>query len=171
MTITVSPVGGKMRPDELRDASLRVLEKQQEIVEEAAPLPYTTATLLEDAVQLPGWSAAKVMQVAQLLFENGLITYPRTDSTHISSEAADAGRKVAELLYREAVAIRNDGHSQAGAHEAIRPTSAARLPDDLTSEVNAEMRTLYRLIWERYMAFFLKPARYRVTTVLFEVEK
>ncbi len=80
MTITVSPVGGKMRPDELRDVALRVVDKHQEIVEEAAPLPYTTATLLEDAVQLPGWSTAKAMQIAQILFENGLITYPRSDS-------------------------------------------------------------------------------------------
>ena len=58
---------------------LVVTDKRQEIIEEDAPLPYTTATLLEDAVQLPGWSAGKAMQTAQLLFENGLITYPRSN--------------------------------------------------------------------------------------------
>ena len=89
MTVIVTPVGGHMSPDALRKASLRVAEKRQEIVQEDAPPPYTTATLLEDAVQLLGWSAGKVMQVAQLLFEKGLITYPRTDSTHIAPEAAD----------------------------------------------------------------------------------
>ena len=70
--IVVTPVDGRISPDALRDVSLVVAEKQQEIMEEDAPLPYTTATLLEDAVQLPGWSASKVMQTAQLLFENGL---------------------------------------------------------------------------------------------------
>ncbi|MGC1379303.1 MAG: DNA topoisomerase [Anaerolineales bacterium] len=172
MTITVSPVGGKMRPDELRNVALVVADKCQEIVDEDAPLPYTTATLLEDAVQLPGWSAAKVMQTAQLLFENGLITYPRSDSTHVAPEAADEGRKLVGLLHgSSALASRNGAqYGQAGAHEAIRPTSAARLPDELPKEYNADLRALYRLIWGRYVASFLKPARYRVTTVLFDVE-
>ncbi len=172
MTITVSPVGGKMRPDELRDVALVVTDKRQEIVQEDAPLPYTTATLLEDAVQLPGWSAGKVMQTAQALFENGLITYPRTDSTHVAPEAADDGKRIASLVFGAGTLSSQKGqHSiQIGAHEAIRPTSAARLPDDLPKEYNADLRALYRLVWERYMASFLKPARYRVTTVFFEVE-
>ncbi len=171
MTISVSPLGGKMRPDELRDVTLVVADKHQEIVEEDAPLPYTTATLLEDAVQLPGWSAAKVMQTAQALFENGLITYPRTDSTHIAPEAADEGRKIAGLLFGGGTLSRQGaGLAQTGAHEAIRPTSAARLPDELPAEFNAEIRALYRLVWERYIASFLKPARYRVTTVLFDMQ-
>jgi DNA topoisomerase-1 len=160
-----------MRPDELRDVALVVVDKHQEIVDEDAPLPYTTATLLEDAVQLPGWSAAKVMQTAQLLFENGLITYPRSDSTHVAPEAADEGRKLAGLLHgSSALCSQKAGSYQIGAHEAIRPTSAARLPDELPKEYNADLRALYRLIWGRYVASFLKPARYRVTTVLFEVK-
>lgn len=172
MTITVSPVDGKMRPDELRDVTLRVADKRQEIVEEAAPQPYTTATMLEDAVQLPGWSTAKAMQIAQLLFENGLITYPRSDSTHVAPEAADEGRHIASLIYgAPALHSRKElPYTQIGAHEAIRPTSAARLPDELPGHCNNDMRALYRLIWERYMASFLKPARYQVTTVFFEVE-
>lgn len=172
MTITVSPVGGKMRPDELRDVALVVMDKRQEIVDEDAPLPYTTATLLEDAVQLPGWSAGKAMQTAQMLFENGLITYPRSDSTHVAPEAAGEGRRIASLVYGAPAlhSHKDTQYPQIGAHETIRPTSAARLPDELPADVNAEMRALYRLIWERYMASFLKPARYRVTTVLFEVD-
>ncbi len=172
MTVLVTPVDGKMRPDDLRDVALVVADKRQEIVEEAAPLPYTTATLLEDAVQLPGWSTAKAMQTAQILFENGLITYPRSDSTHVAPEAADEGRHVASLIYgAPALHSRKElQYTQISAHEAIRPTSAARLPDELPSHCNTEMRTLYRLIWERYMATYLKPARYRVTTVFFEVE-
>lgn len=169
MTITVSPVGGKMRPDELRDADLVVLEKSQQIVEEPAPPPYTTATLLEDAVLLPGWSAGKVMQVAQLLFEQGLITYPRTDSTYISPEAADDLRKVAGLLFGGDVSLRVTVQ-QTGAHEAVRPTSPARLPDELPVQYQADERTLYRIIWQRAIAACLKPARYRITTVLFDVE-
>ena len=161
-----------MRPDELRDVALVVADKRQEIVEEDAPLPYTTATLLEDAVQLPGWSASKVMQTAQLLFENGLITYPRSDSTHIAPEAADEGKKIASLLHGSSAlsSQKRAQYPQTGAHEAIRPTSAARLPDELPKEYNADLRALYRLIWVRYVASFLKPARDRVTTVLFEVE-
>lgn len=170
MTIAVTPIAGRMSPDALRNASLRVTDKRQEIVSEDAPLPYTTSTLLEDAVQLPGWSAPKVMQAAQLLFENGLITYPRTDSTHVSPEAADEGRKLASLLHGHGAVSPRKADDAQGAHEAIRPTSAARLPDELPGEFNADLRELYRLIWGRYVASFLKPARYRVTTVLFEVE-
>ena len=172
MTIVVTPVDGRVSPDALRNATLVVAEKRQEIVEEDAPLPYTTATLLEDAVQLPGWSAGKVMQVAQLLFENGLITYPRTDSSHLAPEAADEGKKMASLLHGSSALVSRKGaqYQQAGAHEAIRPTSAARLPDELPKEFDAEARELYKLIWGRHVASFLKAARYRVTTVLFEVE-
>lgn len=172
MTIVVTPMDGRISPDVLRNATLVVAKKRQEIVEAEAPLPYTTVTLLEDAVQRPGWSAGKVMQVAQLLFENGLITYPRTDSTYVASEAADEGKKIASLLHGSTALFSRNGvqYQQTGAHEAIRPTSAARLPDELPKEFNAEARELYKLIWGRYVASFLKPARYRVTTVLFEGE-
>lgn len=153
----------------LQEAEFTVMETHEEIIEEAAPLPYTTAELLQDAITRYGWSAVRVMEIAQELFENGLITYPRTDSTRISQEASEEYRKVALVLFgADALPVerRMSTEPDPGAHEAIRPTSPARLPGDLAAE--EETQRLYHLIWRRTMAGILKPARYRRITVELE---
>lgn len=165
----LTPLYGEIIPASLVNAVLVVLDKREQIVEEEAPPPFTTATLLEEAVQMPGWSAGKVMQAAQFLFENGLITYPRTDAVHLAPEALDELRRVAALLHGQSALAPRGGDSPTGAHEAIRPTSAARLPEEL-DYLEADARTLYALIWRRSLAACLKPARYRRVTVDFAVE-
>ena len=156
----------------LQGAEFIVIEKQEQIIEEAAPPPFTTASMMQDAINLYGWSASKVMEVAQLLFENGLITYPRTDSTSIAPEAAAEARTVAGKLFDQDLLDPQKSwrftDSNEGAHEAIRPTFAARLPDQLPQEVNDEMKALYGLIWKRYLAWFMKPASCRLITVELE---
>ena len=77
---------------------LVVVDRRDNVLEVAAPLPYTTGDLLEDATSRWGWPGQKVMEVAQELFEMGWITYPRTDSTRISPEA--------QAAFRDAVAAR-----------------------------------------------------------------
>jgi DNA topoisomerase-1 len=155
----------------LQEAEFTVVEKHEEIIEESAPPPYSTADLLQDAVTHLGWSSSKVMAVAQLLFENGLITYPRTDSIRISPEASEEIRKVALALYGADVLPvdrRMSMDLDPGAHEAIRPTSPARLPGDLAADIGEDMGNLYHLIWQRAIAGSLKPARYRRITVELE---
>jgi len=156
----------------LQGAEFTVIGTHEEIVEEAAPLPYTTAGMIQDAINLYGWSSSQVMEVAQLLFENGLITYPRTDSTSVSPEAADEARTVARKLFDQDLLDPRKNWQYAedhvGAHEAIRPTSSARLPDQLPQEVDDGMKKLYGMIWRRYLAWFMKPASYRLITVELE---
>jgi DNA topoisomerase-1 len=113
------------------------------------------------------------MHAAQWLFENGLITYPRTDSISIAPEAADEARKMVVLLFgNESLDSgkrwdRVQAHSE-GAHEAIRPTAVARLPDQLPREIGEDSRKLYGLIWKRFIAWYMIPAQYRVITVELE---
>jgi DNA topoisomerase-1 len=159
----------------LQDAAFYVVDTQEDVIEESAPPPHITATLLQDAVTLYGWSSSKVMETAQWLFENGLITYPRTDSISIAPEAADEARAVASRLFGSAALdIRKrwnmmEPHA-AGAHEGIRPTSAARIPQDLPQEVPEDARLLYALVWRRFVAWYMRPAKYRVITVEMETD-
>ena len=159
----------------LQSASFIVVDKQEQIVEEAAPQPYSTATLLQDAITLYGWSSSQVMQSAQWLFENGLITYPRTDSTSSAPEASDEARKIITALYGEDGLDRkkrwNTQSHESGAHEAIRPTSSARYPHQLSPEVNEDCRKLYALIWKRFLAWHMIPATYRIITVELETDE
>ena len=76
-----------------------VREKRVQTVEEAPPLPFTTLTLLEDATLRYGWSGERTMQIAQSLFEGGLITYPRTDSTHTDPNARETAWSLAKERY------------------------------------------------------------------------
>jgi len=160
----------------LQQASFYVTNKAEEIVEEFAPEPYTTATLLQDAIMLYGWSSSQVMQVAQWLFENGLITYPRTDSISVAPEASDEARKITVLLFgKESLNSRKrwgqmENHA-IGAHEAIRPASSARMPHQLSVEVGEDERRLYALIWKRFIAWYMIPAKFRIITVDLESDE
>jgi DNA topoisomerase-1 len=181
----------------LETAPLRVLDRQEEIQVEYPPLPFSTALLLEEATASLGWTVAHVTETAQALFEAGLITYPRTDSTHLAPEAIYAGQQVLAELYGpdaigeapagETVPLPSVGkphwwrrfwHASPApevppteadtpleAHEAIRPTSPAKTPETLRATLALEAYALYTLIWTRFLASLMKPARYRVITV------
>ena len=153
---------------------LVVKEKRIQNMEEAPPSPYTTLTLLEDATFRYGWSGEHAMQVAQSLFEGGLITYPRTDSTHTDPAARETARSLARERYgADAVAktiqMEEDQAAIEGAHEAIRPTEPATLPEQ--TALPLDELTLYRLIWERFIASQMKAARYWSIAVDLEVQE
>jgi DNA topoisomerase-1 len=160
----------------LQQASFYVTNKQEAIVEELAPPPYTTATLLQDAITLFGWPSSHVMQSAQWLFENGLITYPRTDSISVAPEASDEACKITTSLFGKEVLNSKKRWDQMenhaiGAHEAIRPASSARMPHQLSEEVGADERRLYALIWKRFIAWYMIPAKFRIITVDLETDE
>lgn len=145
-----------------------VVERKERIEDEAPPLPYTTADLLEDAALRLGWTAEQTMTAAQSLFEQGLITYPRTDSPRVSPEASQVARQVIAERYG-AEAWGNISPTAGGgqdAHEAIRPTDPARAPDGLSVALQEQL--LYRLIWQRFLAAHMRPARIQVVTVILE---
>ena len=152
-----------------------VVAVRERVITEPPPPPYTTATLLQDAIPRLGWTADQVMETAQRLFEQGLITYPRTDSTHIAPQARRAGEEIVRTLFGPQALPRgwkrllhSRGRDKAeGAHEAIRPTDPSRLPD--TVEAHPQEQLLYRLIWQRFIASLMRPAKIRLVEVEVEV--
>ncbi|MGY1591102.1 type I DNA topoisomerase [Geodermatophilus sp. SYSU D00708] len=121
--------------------------------------PFTTSTLQMEAGRKLGWSSAQVMRVAQRLYENGHITYMRTDSTNLSNEAINAARTQARQLYGDAFvpaeprryAKKAKGAQEA--HEAIRPAGDSfRTPGQLAGQLARDEFRLYELIWQRTVA-------------------
>jgi DNA topoisomerase-1 len=121
--------------------------------------PFTTSTLQMEAGRKMGWSSAQVMRVAQRLYENGHITYMRTDSTNLSNEAINAARTQARELYGDAYvpaearryAKKSKGAQEA--HEAIRPAGDSfRTPGQLAGQLARDEFRLYELVWQRTVA-------------------
>lgn len=134
--------------------------------------PFITSTLQGEASTKLGFSAARTMRIAQQLYEGinigeetvGLITYMRTDSVNLSNDAlAQIGQLVARR-YGERYALdsprRFTGKTKGAqeAHEAIRPTSVERLPEQLSRRLDSDQAALYELIWKRAVATQMAPA-------------
>ncbi|HQT92416.1 MAG TPA: type I DNA topoisomerase, partial [Candidatus Kryptobacter bacterium] len=134
--------------------------------------PFITSTLQQAASTRLGFSPKRTMMLAQQLYEGvelgpegrvGLITYMRTDSTRISTEALDAARSYiksefgSEFLPKEARHFKKAKASQ-DAHEAIRPTHMEYLPQEIKKHLPREMFLLYDLIWKRFIASQMNPA-------------
>ena len=144
-----------------------------------APLPFTTSTLQQEAAKALNFGTQKTMRIAQQLYEGvdikgsgtvGIITYLRTDSTRISDEADAAARGYIGSVYgAEYVAagnqIKNDGKKIQDAHEAIRPTDISRTPAAIKESLTRDQFRLYQLIWKRFTASRMPPARYETTAV------
>ena len=145
----------------------------------AAPA-FTTSSLQQEAARKLNFRAKKTMMLAQQLYEGidigkkegtvGLITYMRTDSTRISDTAkAEAigyieGKYGKDYVVGEVKQAKKQANAQ-DAHEAIRPTSAMRTPDELKAVLSRDQLRLYRLIWERFIASQMAPAVLDTVTV------
>ena len=147
-----------------------------------APLPFTTSTLQQEASKALNFATSKTMRIAQQLYEGvdikgsgtvGLITYLRTDSTRISEEAdANARAYVGKAYGEEYVAEtaseqkqKNDGKNIQDAHEAIRPSDVTRVPAEIKESLTRDQFRLYQLIWKRFVASRMQPAKYETTSV------
>ena len=146
----------------------------------AAP-PFTTSTLQQEAGRKLGFSAKKTMTLAQRLYEGidvggnegtvGLITYMRTDSTNVAAEAQQEARTVigelygADYLPEKLPVYKTRSKGAQEAHEAIRPTSSVRHPDQMAAKLDRDMLRLYDLIWKRFVASQMAPAVFDSTTV------
>jgi DNA topoisomerase-1 len=121
--------------------------------------PFMTSTLQQEAGRKFRWSAQQVMRTAQRLYENGFITYMRTDSTNLSETALTAARAQARELYGDAyvpaeprIYTRKVKNAQE-AHEAIRPSGDSfRTPGQVANQLSSEEFRLYELIWQRTLA-------------------
>ena len=150
-----------------------------------APLPFTTSTLQQEASKVLNFATQKTMRIAQQLYEGveikgsgtvGLITYLRTDSTRVAEEAAANARTYIAEVYGEAYAAKaerkiSDDKKIQDAHEAIRPTDITRTPAMVKDSLSRDQLRLYQLIWKRFVASRMKPAKYETTSVKIEAGK
>lgn len=144
-----------------------------------APLPFTTSTLQQEAAKALNFGTQKTMRIAQQLYEGvdikgngtvGVITYLRTDSTRIADEADASAREYISSVYGKEYAAagqepKDDGKKIQDAHEAIRPTDISRTPASLKESLTRDQFRLYQLIWKRFAASRMTPARYESTSV------
>ncbi|NJN84778.1 MAG: type I DNA topoisomerase, partial [Caldilineaceae bacterium] len=137
--------------------------------------PFTTSTLQQEANRKLGLGARETMRIAQSLYEQGYITYMRTDSVHLSDEAISAARRRVRELYGEEYLTKSPrtfetkSKNAQEAHEAIRPAGDQMLPADQLQITDIERR-LYDLIWKRTVATQMANARLRFTTATIGVE-
>ena len=134
--------------------------------------PFITSTLQQEASSRLRWGSQRTMRVAQSLYENGFITYMRTDSVNLSEQAINAARSQARELYGpEYVADKPRTYTSKvknaqEAHEAIRPSGDVfRTPGEVSGELNADEFALYELIWKRTVASQMANAQVATTTV------
>lgn len=152
----------------LRTAEFRVASvDEQEDISRPAP-PFTTSTLQQEAHRKLGFTARRTMQVAQSLYENGHITYMRTDSTALAEAAVAAARDLIRVQYGPEYLPEAPRHyatkvkNAQEAHEAIRPAGHPfELPEALRGELSEDEFKLFDLIWKRTIASQMKDARGR----------
>ena len=157
--------------------AVREVKKGERI--KRAPYPFTTSTLQQEASKRLNFSTQKTMRLAQQLYEGvdikghgtvGIITYLRTDSVRVAEEADAAARAYISEKYGTQYAA---GAAEAGsskgriqdAHEAIRPTDITRMPALIKDSLSRDQFRLYQLIWNRFVASRMNPARYETTSV------
>lgn len=164
---------------ELEHADFQVAEVRKGERTQKSPLPFTTSTLQQEASKVLNFATQKTMRIAQQLYEGidikgqgtvGIITYLRTDSTRVSEEAERLARDYISSAYgAEYVADtekkKDGGKNIQDAHEAIRPTDISRTPASLKESLSRDQFRLYQLIWKRFAASQMQPARFETTSV------
>ena len=165
--------------EELEDEEFFISEVKKAERSRKAPLPFTTSTLQQEASKVLNFATQKTMRIAQQLYEGvdikdtgtvGLITYLRTDSTRVSEEADENARSYIEQVYGSEYVLQADKKASdtkkiQDAHEAIRPTDITRTPASLKESLSREQLRLYQLIWKRFVASRMSPAKYETTSI------
>ena len=148
-----------------RNADFAVESVQKKPLKRSPAPPFTTSTLQQEAARKLGFSVSQTMMVAQHLYENGKITYMRTDSVNLSSLCIGAAKEEINNLYGEEYSQPRNFHTNSKgaqeAHEAIRPTYMNNVDIDGT----AQEKRLYDLIWKRTAASQMADAQIEKTTV------
>lgn len=164
---------------ELEGADYQVADIKKGERYKKAPVPFTTSTMQQEASKVLNFATQKTMRIAQQLYEGidikgngtvGLITYLRTDSTRVSDEAEASVREYISGNYgsefvASGAAGKENGKNIQDAHEAIRPTDVTRTPAAVKESLSRDQFCLYQLIWKRFVASRMKPAKYETTSV------
>ncbi len=169
---------------ELQQGQFRIANIETKESTSRPSAPFITSTLQQAAANRLGFTAKRTMSVAQQLYEGidlgsmgslGLITYMRTDSTHLSPEALTEARDHIQNRFGadylpEKANIYTAKKDAQQAHEAVRPTDVDLTPAEIREFLNDEQFKLYDLIWRRFVASQMKPARWNVTTLTIATE-
>ena len=167
---------------QLKNAVFTIKEVKKSERIRKQPLPFTTSTLQQEAAKTLNFSTQKTMQLAQQLYEGidikghgtvGLITYLRTDSIRISDEADTAAKQFVKENYGADFVATEENQGRTGkkiqdAHEAIRPTYVEFEPSSLKDSLARDQFRLYQLIWKRFVASRMQPAKYETITIKIE---
>ena len=175
--LLLDEAGARELVQSLSGKSLTVKSTEESPRTERPKAPFTTSTMQQDAGSRLGWGAQLTMRVAQRLYENGYITYMRTDSVTLSQGAIESARSSAKSLYGAdyipAAPRVYEGKSKNAqeAHEAIRPAGETfRTPGELAPELSRDEFSLYDLIWKRTIASQMSDAKKMQMRVDFDVE-
>jgi DNA topoisomerase-1 len=163
------------------DAKYTIESIETKRTKSRAPGPFITSTMQQSASSRLGFGAQRTMRAAQGLYEGvsipgegpvGLITYMRTDSTHIAGEAMSAVRSHIKKQFGDKYLpekpnfFKSTNKDAQEAHEAIRPTDVSRHPDQVKNALKPDQYRLYKLIWERFVACQMVPAEWDATSVM-----
>ena len=138
--------------------------------------PFTTSTLQQNAINILGYSAKKTMMAAQKLYEQGFITYMRTDSVNLSLESMLGAKNVIENKFGKEYALsnprffKNKSKNAQEAHEAVRPAYPEKHPEEIKDSLEHDQYQLYKLIWERMIASQMAPAVFDSVKVTISAE-
>lgn len=153
---------------ELEKASYKVFDVKKKEVNKSPYPPFTTSTMTQAAARIFGWTSKRTMSVAQKLYEQGLITYHRTDSVNLASAAVEKVRKFIQSEYGDKYLpetpryYKKQSKSAQEAHEAIRPAGEIT---NYKLQITNEEQKLYELIWKRFVASQMNPAIYDTTKI------
>ncbi|MDQ3470243.1 MAG: type I DNA topoisomerase, partial [Actinomycetota bacterium] len=169
--VVVTEERARQLADALADAEFRVRNVEEKPYRSRPQAPFRTSTLQQEGGRKLRLSSSQVMRVAQGLYERGYITYMRTDSVTLSDEALAAVRTaiVAEygqpFLSAQPKQYDSKVKNAQEAHEAIRPTTPLRSPQQVRGELNSQELSLYRMIWQRTLASQMADATGTTVTV------
>ena len=156
--------------EKCKDANFTVAAVTKKPLKRTPAPPFTTSTLQQEAARKLGFTVSQTMMVAQHLYENGRITYMRTDSVNLSGLCINASKEEIVNVYGEAYSKPRNytTHSKGAqeAHEAIRPTDMTQQKIDGTPQENR----LYELIWKRTLASQMADAQIEKTTVNIDID-
>ena len=156
--------------EECKDCNFHVDTIQKKPLKRTPAPPFTTSTLQQEAARKLGFTVSQTMMVAQHLYENGQITYMRTDSVNLSALALNSSEETITRLFGEKYSKKRNYHTPSKgaqeAHEAIRPTAMERQ----SIEGTVQERRLYDLIWKRTIASQMADAQIEKTTVTIDAD-
>jgi DNA topoisomerase-1 len=174
-TIIDSEAKAKEIENDLRTKEFMVLDVAKKEMRRTPPPPYTTSTLQQDGARRIGLSGRKTMSLAQKLYEEGFITYHRTDSVSMATSAVSSIRNFVEKEYGskyipESLRLYKAKQKLAQeAHEAIRPTNVGTRSSAVNEQLGAQHAKLYDIIWRRAVATQMSDAITESTVVMVDV--